>query len=101
MKQLISIEEQNSKIDELFKEQLGIDLVDNSDKHVIRLFAFWYAEKVIDKCADEARLKVETQHASPYVIDVEIETSVTNTWNDVAEEVTISKESILNVKNML
>lgn len=82
-------------------EQLGVE-IDNADKHVIRLFAKWYAEKVIDKCAEKARLKVDNFDCyNGKTLESTIETSVTNTWGDAEEEVTVHEASILNVKNLL
>jgi hypothetical protein len=40
-------EDLDNKIDELFKEQIGCERIDNNERYVIKLITKWYATEAI------------------------------------------------------
>ena len=80
-------EDLDNKIDELFKEQIGCERIDNSEKYVIKLVVKWYAEQVIKHCAEVAKSKLLFKESE---VD----------WHKTYYS-EIDKESILNIINEL
>lgn len=83
-----TIKQQDDEILRIYKEQLGLDGLDSAELHCIRLFAKWYAEYIIDKCAEEATID-------------EVGLDYTDEGNIEHGSISIDKQSILKLKEDL
>lgn len=93
MEQIISIKDQDSKILEIYKEQMNVDGLDKAELHCIRKFAKWFAEEAINKCAEEVKIKIDNYP--------EVHKSLNGDKINTEDFIYIDTDSILKVKELL
>lgn len=84
---LPSIEKQDEIISYIYSEKLNIDKLDEAELYCIRNYGRWYARRVIQHCAEVAKIKevlLPTKEQYEY-----------------SKQFIVDKQSILNVINQL